>query len=211
MISFGDSIAVGSGAHNYSYADIFAQKNNLTLVDKADPDGALSADNAKKQHIAEAVRKEADNSYDYVFIEGGNNDHVYNSPLGEVTSDYYYDGFDLKTTCGALEDALSYLQENCPDTQVVFILIHRHADYKNRLGLTFKDYAKAIREVCAKYDVPVADVYKDSDFDATDPEMCSQYTFHFNEVYPEGDGLRPNEDAYNEFYLPLIEKALGAE
>lgn len=207
MISFGDSVAVGVGSHSYSYADIFAEEHQLTLVDKSNSGAQISADNPDKKHIGEMIQKDVTSEYEYVFIEGGNNDHYFNSPLGEVTSEWS-DSFDTKTTCGALESALSYLRDNCPDSKVVFILIHRREESKNDLGLTFEDYAKAIRSVCKKYDVPVADCLKNGELDASDPEMCSEYTFHFNGVFPDGDGVHPSEEAYRKFYLPLIEKAL---
>ena len=207
MISFGDSVAAGYGAHSCSYADIFAQKHNLTLTDQSVIDGQLSFDNAKKPHILESLSKDVNNDYDYVFIEGGCNDHLYNCPLGEVASDWDYD-FDEKTTCGALESALNYLEDHCPDAKVVFVMIHRRKTAANKLGLTFEDYAEAIRAVCAKYDVPVADVFKDGALDASDPELCGKYTAAFNGVFPGGDGLHPTEEAHRKFYLPLIEKAL---
>ena len=207
MISFGDSVAAGFGAQNCSYADLYAQKHNLTLTDKAKFDGQLSFNNAQKPHILETFTKDVNNDYDYVFIEGGCNDHLQNCPLGKVTSDWDYD-FDEKTTCGALESALSYLEDNCPDVKPVFILTHSRKTAANQRGLTFEDYAKGIRAVCAKYDVPVADVLKDGALDTTDPELCGKFTATFNGVFPDGDGLHPTVEAFRKFYLPLIEKAL---
>ena len=208
MYSCGDSIATGVGSHSYSYAGIFAEENNLKLVNKATTGSQLSSENEGKDHICENIIKDVDKDYDYLFIEGGNNDYYFGAKLGAVTPEGTEE-FDMKTTCGALESALSHLKKNCPDTKVIFILIHNaggRATTKNDLGLTFNDYAEGIRAVCKKYNVSVADCLKDSGLDTSDVSMSEKYTHKFNGVFPQGDGVHPTEEAYREFYMPLINK-----
>jgi len=208
VCSYGDSIAVGIGSHNYSYADIFAEEHDLTLVDKSNPGSVISSSNPDKHHIAESIISDVTPEYDYVLIEGGNNDHYFESPLGKVTPDGTTE-LDMNTTCGALEAAFSYLKEKCPDTKAVFILIHKRSPLKNSSGLLFEDYAEAITAVCKKYGVPVADCLNDSGMDTSDPEICKQYTHKFNGVFPDGDGVHPSEEAYRKFYMPLIDKVFS--
>ena len=210
LYSCGDSIATGVGSHSYSYANLFAEENNLELINKATTGSQLSSEDPKKDHICQNIIKDVTADYDYLFIEGGNNDYYFGSKLGEVTKDGTTE-FDMNTTCGALESALSHLKENCPDTKIVFIIIHNaggRATTKNDLGLTFTDYAEGIRAVCKKYGVAVADCLKDSGFDTSDVKVSEEYTHKFNGVFPTGDGVHPTEEAYKKFYMPLIEKAV---
>jgi lysophospholipase L1-like esterase len=207
LCSYGDSVAVGIGSHNYSYADIFAEEHDLELIDRSNAGSELSSNNPKKHHIAESILKDVTPDYDYVFIEGGNNDHYFNSPLGALSPEGTTD-FDMQTTVGALEAAFTYLREACPDTEVVFIMVHKRAPMTNELGMSFEEYAAAITAVCERYGVPVADCLNDSGFDTADAEICNEYTHHFNGVFPTGDGVHPTEAAYRKYYIPLIEAAM---
>ena len=210
LCSYGDSIAVGIGSHNYSYADIYAEEHGLELIDRSNAGSELSSNNPKKHHIAESILSDVTPDYDYVFIEGGNNDHYFNSPLGELSPEGTT-SFDMQTTVGALEAAFTYLRDTCPDTKVVFIMVHKRAPMTNELGLSFEAYAAAIEAVCERYGVPVADCLNDSGFDTADAALCDEYCHHFNGVFPTGDGVHPTEAAYRKYYLPLIEAALGNE
>lgn len=206
MYSYGDSIATGVGSHSYSYANIFAEENNLTLINKATTGSQLSSGDKTKDHICENIIKEVSGKSRYIFIEGGNNDYYFGGKLGKVTPDGTKD-FDMNTTCGALEAALTHLKEKCPDTKVIFILIHNaggRATTKNGIGLTFNDYANSIRAVCKKYGVPIADCLNNSAFNTEDTALSDKYTHKFNGVFPTGDGVHPTEEAYREFYMPLI-------
>ncbi|MBR2590134.1 MAG: SGNH/GDSL hydrolase family protein [Clostridia bacterium] len=208
MYSCGDSVAMGVGSHSFSYADIFAQENNLELIDTTSTGSQLCSVDENEDHICEEIIKNVTNDYKYVFIEGGNNDYYSGAPLGEVTP-AGSKSFNLNTVCGALESAFTYLQKNCPDSKVIFVLMHEPdgaAQKKNDIGLTFNDYAEVIREVCTKYKISVADCLKDSGLKTTDTKIKKQYTFNYNGVYPEGDGVHPTEQAYRKFYMPLINK-----
>lgn len=209
MYSYGDSIATGVGSHSYSYANIFAEEHNLKLINKATTGSQLSSSDPSKDHISENIIKDVSSDCDYIFIEGGNNDYYFGSQLGEVSESG--SNFDINTTCGALESALSYLKKTCPDAKIVFIIIHNaggRAEIKNDLGLTFTDYADGIRAVCEKYGVAVADCLAQSGFNTSDTALSDKYTHKFNGVFPTGDGVHPTEQAYREFYMPLIEKAV---
>ena len=211
MYSYGDSIATGVGSHSYSYANIFAEENNLELVNKATTGSQIASSDPKKDHIAENIIKDVNADLDYLFIEGGNNDYYFGAEPGKVTPEGTKE-FDMNTTCGALEAALSHLKEKSPNTTVVFIIIHNaggRATTPNELGYTFGDYAEGIRAVCEKYGVSVADILKDSTFDTSDVSLSDKYTHKFNGVFPTGDGVHPTEEAYTKFYMPLVNKAAG--
>jgi len=209
LYSCGDSIAIGVGSHGYSYANIFAEEHNLEVVNGAVASAQISSQNKGVDHIGQRIMQQVTDQYRYVMIEGGNNDYFFGAALGTVTADGTKK-FDMNTTCGALESALTYLKENCPKTKVIVILSHDAAlrsEVKNRLGLTLTDYMDAIRAVCKKYNVAVADCYKESGLNTKDLSLSDKYTHHYNGVFPKGDGLHPTEEAYRLFYMPVLNKA----
>ena len=210
LFSCGDSIAGGLGAHGYSYADLFAEKHQLTLVDKSSNAMQISSGNQNVPHLSEIVTKNVKKAYNYVFLEGGYNDYAFGAVLGKVTADGT-EKFDESTTCGALEATFTYLQKTCPKAKLVFVLIHNPVAKEgvtNNIGLSFQDYAQAIRSVCKKYNVAVADCMAENALDVSDVSASKQYTCHFNEVFPKGDGLQPTQEGYELFYSPVIEEAI---
>lgn len=200
LYSDGDSIAYGTGSSGYSYSALFAQNHALKLKNNAVGGGTLASETAGVYHIAESVIQNVNPSYDIIFLEGGINDYYRSAPLGEIKEDE--NEFDINTTCGALQIMLSYVKENCPDSKVYFISVHKTlgADKANKLGLSYEDYKARIDEICKKYNISVIDCYN-SDFDLS-------LTTTRNSVYPDGDGIHPTLQGYIKYYLPLIEQSV---
>lgn len=210
IYSDGDSIAYGSGAHGYSYAFQYAEKHGLDITSKAVPGATMCAGTEVKSHIAESIIKSVDDSYDYIFLEGGVNDYYYSAKLGSITTKGT-DKFDMNTTCGALEAALYHVTNTCPGSQVYFISVHNVNNIstkKNSVGLTYNDYRKAIEAICKKYDVTVIDCYNESGLNTANESLKLNYTYNGFGVYPKGDGLHPTESGYSEFYTPIIERTI---
>lgn len=211
LCSYGDSVATGVGSHSYSYAHLYAEAHHLKLYNRATTGAQLASSDPKQDHIADSILEDT-NDYDYLFIEGGNNDYYFCAEPGKAAPAGSR-SFDKNTTCGALEAALCHLKENHPQTKIVFILIHNASDRAttpNDSGYTYNDYAEGIRAVCRKYGVAVADCLKDSGLNTAETALADRYTHHFNGVFPSGDGVHPTEEAYRKFYLPLIEKAANS-
>ena len=210
IYSDGDSIAYGSGAHGYSYAFQYAEKHGLDITSKAVPGATLCAGTEVKSHIAESIIKNVDDSYDYIFLEGGVNDYYNSAKLGGITPKGT-DKFDMNTTCGALEAALYHVTKKCPDSKVYFISVHNVNNIsvkKNSLGLTYNDYRKAIESVCNKYGIAVIDCYNESGLNTANEGLKLNYTYNGFGVYPNGDGLHPTESGYSEFYMPIVERTI---
>ncbi|MBR0414807.1 MAG: SGNH/GDSL hydrolase family protein [Clostridia bacterium] len=210
LYSCGDSIAIGVGSHGYSYANIFAEEHHLEMVNGAVASAQISSQNKGVDHVGQRIMQQVTDQYQYVMIEGGNNDYFFGATLGTVTADGTKE-FDMNTTCGALESALTYLKEKCPKTKVIVILSHdaaERSEVKNSIGLTLADYMDAMRAICKKYGVTVADCYRESGLNTKDLSLSDMYTHHYNGVYPKGDGLHPTEEAYRKFYMPIINTAV---
>ena|GEM_PF-2798809 len=214
IISFGDSIAKGTGSHWWTHTDMFADKHGFKTMDhKYTTSGSfISAAKAKEDHLCDMVtstiKKGA--NYSYIFLEGGRNDYYYGMKIGAVTP-AGTTKFNKKTVCGSLETTFSHLKKYAPKSRVVFVLIHdcdNTSHIYNDAGYTFTDYAAAIVATCKKYHVGVANVFANSGFNTGNKSVCNKYTFHYNGVYPDGDGVHPSEEAYQKYYLPQVEKAV---
>ena len=212
LISFGDSIAKGTGSHWWAYSDIFAYNNNLLTDDhKNTISGAsIAAVRSQDTHVCEQVQKAviAGSNYTYILLEGGRNDYYYNMQPGSVTP-AGTTSFNKKTVCGALETAFSHIRKNSPHSKVIFVLIHDACNSlieTNGLGYTFGDYADSIKQVCQKWGVGVADVLH-SGMSTGNTDISNRYTYHYFGVYPDGDGVHPTEYAYEKFYLPQLNSA----
>ena len=214
IISFGDSIAKGTGSHWWTHTDMFADKYNFKTMDhKYTTSGSfISAAKAKEDHLCDMVtstiKKGAD--YSYIFLEGGRNDYYYGMKIGSVTPNGTTK-FNKNTVCGSLETAFYHLKRYAPKSRVVFVLIHdcdNTSHIYNDAGYTFTDYANAIVATCKKYHVGVANVFANSGFNTGNKKLCYNCTFHYNGVYPDGDGVHPTEAAYQKYYLPQVEKAI---
>lgn len=207
--SYGDSIAWGAGSHHYAYTEMIARSRNLQY-DNRSYNGATLCLKEGKHSVLNDVRNyiRSDSAYDYLLVEGGINDYYFNCPLGEVTPEGT-DDFDLTTVCGALERIFTHIRTTVPDAQTVFVILHDVTDTataENALGLTFSDYLEGIRAVCEKYGVKIADV--GAVMKTGESEISKLYTDTRYGVYPDSDGVHPNESGYLRFYVPVIEKAL---
>ncbi len=76
----------------------------------------------------------------------------------------------------------------------------------NDLGLNFVNYKNGISSVCEKYGVPIADV--SAVMSTRNTAICKKYTSTRLGVYPNGDGVHPNELGYETYYMPVIEAVL---
>ncbi|MBQ6381220.1 MAG: hypothetical protein IJJ41_06455 [Clostridia bacterium] len=218
VLSFGDSIAKGTGSHWWTYSDMLADKLNYKTADHKftvsgasigyNPAPETAKDDRLYQMVTSSIKK--GKNYTYILLEGGRNDYYYNEPIGKVTAEGTTK-FNNSTVCGALETTLYHLKVNSPKSRVIFVIIHDcdgTSKIPNDIGLTFTDYANAFKRVCAKYHVGVADVFSQSGFNTGSKSISEKYTFHYFGVYPQGDGVHPTEFAYEKFYLPAVEKAM---
>ena len=207
--SFGDSIAFALGANQFGYAEIIGFDNKLRVDNRGVNSATLSKTDGK-HCICDDVLSDVNGSskYDYILVDGGINDYYNNSPLGTVTPDGA-DGFDRTTVCGALETIFSHIRAEAPSAKTVFVLVHDINDTgsdENERGLTFLDYTAGIKEVCEKYGITIADC--GAELRTADKDTARQYTFTWRGVYPNGDGIHPNEEGYKRFYVPVIEEKL---
>lgn len=151
---------------------------------------------------------------DLYCFEGGINDYWTYGLLGTYDPLDYDGELDTTTVCGAVETIFRYAREHFAGKPVVFIIPHKiqeTAYSENSNGDTFRDYRDAMAALCEKYGVFCYDAFTDSGLDGSDEEQNKKYLTGNAEGIP--DGTHPNEEAYQEFYVPqlikLFEEALS--
>lgn len=131
-----------------------------------------------------AARYNALNYSDIITVFGGVNDWGLTppTPLGTI------EDTTLDTFYGALNVLCAGLQTMFPRSLIMFITPlgdngFFESNDENSLGLTVYDYADAIKDVCAKYKIPVCDACRES---GLNPQIAEIKDLYFI------DGLHPN-------------------
>ena len=124
-----------------------------------------------------------------VSFMGGTNDCYQSIPLGTI-----YDT-DMTTFYGRLKLLTKALLERYPDAFVFYMTPFKSARSAmlngNENGDTLEDFAQAMMDVCALYDIPCLDLYHLCDFEI--------------EMYlPESDGIHPSQEFIREYTAPQI-------
>lgn len=126
-----------------------------------------------------------DDDADIVVVMGGTNDYWNNLPLGQFGDTTY------NTFYGALEVLISGMIAKYPD-KLFYMVTPPHGDNgdnftgetKSNAG-SMQDIADAVKTVCAKYSVPVLDLFNASNFY---PSIAENY----NAYYSDGVHLNTN-------------------
>ena len=155
-----------------------------------------------RHRLSESVEA-VDADADYIIFEGGINDYLANKRLGEITIDMT-GVVDTTTVIGGMEYICRQLLEKCAGKKIVYVITHKsktHTWTKNRLGgsrdyKTWTDYHDAIVSVLKKYSIPCVDLFENSAF-CTELEAFLSYTMN-------NDGVHPNKEGYELFYVPQI-------
>ncbi len=111
---------------------------------------------------------------DLIFVLGGTNDWGGQVKIGTID-----DTSDENTFCGAVNKLCTALTTgDYSNAKIVFgTPIHRATENED---ITYEEYCNAIKEVCAKYDIPVIDLYNNSGITS---DNANEYL---------SDGVHPN-------------------
>lgn len=127
---------------------------------------------------------------DYIILEGGINDMFLALPIGEITNGYN-DTYNEYTFCGALESMFRYITLNFKGKKCGFINIFKVPSCTNQ-----KNYVPKIIDICKKWQIPMLDLYNESDLNYYLDSIRQDYS-RITELRPDGDGLHPNSNGYN--------------
>lgn len=123
---------------------------------------------------------------DYIIVFGGTNDYLHNVTLGTIGST------DNLNFYGALNNLILGLYDRYSNARIIFVTPIRTFDtitgktdkQPNTKGHTLTDYVNALKEVCAKYSVPVVDLHTTAGFLMENDKLRTKLTT---------DGIHPNQ------------------
>lgn len=204
----GDSIINGAGNNSIGYCDIIASNNNMTKSKKSVGGGTIASNtysSGNPRHwICQSVLT-IDSDCDYVVVNGGFNDYANSVPLGEFISSYTSE-IDSSTFYGGLETLCRNLISRFATKKIAFCTNHNinNALFSaNSRGLTMQDYIDATYKVCEKYGIKIIDVGKNTHLDTAISTLKSSYT-------KDADGVHPNANGYNYFYVDYVFNELNS-
>ena len=124
---------------------------------------------------------------DYIVIMGGTNDHVYGTPMGEVTDT------TSETFYGGLYTLFEGIRHDYPNARLIMCTpIQKSWEGNNTASKKFIDYVNAIREMCEYCSVICLDLYAKSGLTFHLPEMKKYF---LNPDQSQG-GLHCNQAGY---------------
>ncbi len=200
VLTFGDSIMYGEGNDGKGIADLLAEKYMMKPIDYSVSGatfGYSETNNRISNQIFLALRDGV--SADVVLIDGGTND-MRKVPLGKISEDYEYGMYGRSEFCSGMEYALGLLCDNYPQAGVVYIRPHNMEFSLERNEL---HYAKTALDICEKWEIPVVDIFSDTELNTHDEDMKNKYTKHTKKCI-HGDSVHPNQLGYYKYYIPLV-------
>ena len=217
LYGFGDSLIAGHALH-YGMLDDFCAQHHVALTNFAQngatmlPTRPTDDTYASRNHLADVaaqVAKAPMQAPDWLVFDGLTNDGANYVPqlrdLGAISTDYQAPPAD--TYCGAFEHAVAVMRRKYPQTPLFFVAVH----HMPCIPLALQDQMQALaRQICAKWAVPVIDVYRRGQLNTCLPQMAATWSYDHAEQPHDGDGTHLIPAGYQRFYTPLIEAALLA-
>lgn len=200
ILSFGDSIMHGDGNKRIPLSQLIADKYMMSVSDYS-IGGATFGYYEYSEQICNQILAAIQNREmaDVILINGGTNDMRWVN-AGEISEDFDYGICGRETFASGMEYALWLLKTHYPDVPVVYVRAH---DMVCTYETNEFYYGSMALKICEKWDVSVADVFSETDFDCHDSQIRLQYTAKLHNHY-EGDSIHPNYEGYKKFYIPLI-------
>lgn len=200
VMTFGDSIMHGDGNNFVGIADMLSQRYLMTAVDYSYGGSAFGKIDNREQictQISRAINK--NETADIILLNGGTND-MRKIAAGEISDDFNYEDYGTSDFASGMEYAVGLIKDNYPQVPLLYIRAHNMECSLERNELHF---GKLALDICEKWEVEVADVFNDTDFNSHDEDMKCSYTVHTKSCR-NGDSIHPNQLGYYKFYLPLV-------
>lgn len=149
ITAIGDSYVKGNGlSESDTWLARIANRNGMTATNLGQ-----NARSLQEMVVAEAW-KNIPNNTDYIVIWDGHNDSNYKltplGTLGDTTSDTFY---------GCLDILCKGIMNRYPTARILFITPSKRSVTGNNVNAY--QYVDAMKEVCAKYDIPCWDSFRE--------------------------------------------------
>lgn len=199
ILSFGDSIMHGDGNCYVGIAELMAQKYMMSATDYS-KGGATFGVVRDREQISIQIQRAVQNGEkaDIILINGGTND-MRKVKVGSISDDFDFRENGREFFSNGMEFAFGLIKEYYENVPFVYIRAH---DMQFSLERNELHYGAVALSICDKWDVPVADVFNDSEFDGHNEQIKSKYTVHTTKC-KNGDSIHPNRIGYYKYYIPL--------
>lgn len=195
-IAFGDSITfgltpkVGSKLKN-PYPELVAETLNFkSVANEGFCGGTICRNNLNYVCVTEMVLSSTKKA-DIISVMLGVNDYANNLPLGDINDK------SVETVYGGLNLIAEHLITTQEDAFIFFMTPYKYKPDSgyctdiNEAGYTLEDVAIAVKQVAAKYDIAVLDMYNEGQFEL---EMYNA----------NSDGIHPSQEFIREYTAPQI-------
>lgn len=195
---FGDSIVRGYGNNNVGFLDIIAENEGMIATNYA-VSGSKLVDNATLLGSATSILTtvlNTDLTADYIIFDGGFNDTSHGAQ-GAVTTFFEEDEtnvWDTATACGALEKIIYNLYTNYPTAKFGYVFPHSLKTLDFNWNTRFRS---AIKLTLEKWGIPYLDLQENTPPLGNVDSLKTAYTYN-------SDGIHPNADGYNLFYVDKV-------
>ena len=164
IIFFGDSITYGFLTKGYSWAEFIKDNYDFNIVINAGiSDYRVSTYDDKNKWLTDTIISHANEKYDYVIMQGGINDVLYNTPLGEISNSKSEDDFDVNTFAGGFESYIYNAKKYFKDAKIGYIITYYTPNYTERgQKWSYDDYNKYImmtKKILDKWNIKYSGSY----------------------------------------------------
>lgn len=206
ILTFGDSIMYGDGNGGVGIAELLSERYRTETIDYSKGGSTFGIAQGREQISNQIHRSIANNDKaDIILLNGGTND-MRKVQCAEISDDFEYKSHGREYFCNGMEYALGLLRDNYEGVPLVYIRAHNMTFSLERNEL---HYGRQALEICEKWEVEVADVFSDTDFNTHKEDMRYNYTYR-TKIRPYGDSVHPNRMGYYKYYVPLtVEKIKG--
>lgn len=164
IIFFGDSITYGFLTKGYSWAGFIKDNYDFnTVINAGISDYRVSTYDDKNKWLTDTIISHANERYDYVIMQGGINDVLYNTPLGEISNSKSENDFDVNTFAGGLESYIYNAKKYFKDAKIGYIITYYTPNYTERgLKWSYDDYNKYVimtKKILDKWNIKYLDLF----------------------------------------------------
>lgn len=166
IIFFGDSITYGFLTKGYSWAEFIKDNYDFNIVINAGiSDYRVSNFDDKNKWLTDTIISHANEKYDYVIMQGGINDVLYNTPLGEISNSKSENDFDVNTFAGGFESYIYNAKKYFKDAKIGYIITYYTPNYTERgQKWSYDDYNKYImmtKKILDKWNIKYLDLFNE--------------------------------------------------
>lgn len=166
IIFFGDSITYGFLTKGYSWAEFIKDNYDFNIVTNAGiSDYRVSTYDDKNKWLTDTIISHANEKYDYVIMQGGINDVLYNTPLGEISNSKSENDFDVNTFAGGFESYIYNAKKYFKAAKIGYIITYYTPNYTERgQKWSYDDYNKYImmtKKILDKWNIKYLDLFNE--------------------------------------------------